>query len=896
MNPSQSAFFCRTKNVSTWIQKYSYKPASHHFGKILSPSGVLPDDFLLQPWMVALMRKLPTVAASRILASGLCLLIAGCQTPMFSDGLFSSLSPKKTLTTQKSPSTNQNISATKPRIGGRGWRNASPRKAQQETQAQVAKLNNVGRLREFLAKGNDAMQKGLYDDARIQYETVLSIEPHHATAHHMLGRISDMSKNFGEAERHYLAALGANREDGYLLSDLGYSYLQQGRLDEAKQYLTQAITREPDLAIAKVNLAAVYAHGGDQRGALAWLRQVGTEEQAQETLASIVSKPAPWVLNGSAEALANSADDYTINNDGKVLDANGQPLTTFAEVQQAMEAIRQKQQRARLAEKQREEFLLDRQMQNALAEQRGSANRNSRLSNDANLNQQMRAIEQTSGTGQRRNLNSRPIYVGPPAQGNNQAQANGQAQGSTQQFPSGQVAGQQDPYAHLLNPAGPTSVPQQTQFSNQQVPQGQPSVQGSTVPPQFPGSAYGQEQPSNAQTMSQQPQQQYADPRMTPGLQTGYQTGGNNPQAFSQPAPLQQVPQQRPQLQSAPNSAPQYVAPPNTIPRDQLGNPIQSYPPGSRGWNAQPGNAQPIQGSSAPNPNFYGQNSGWPRQLPNGGNLNGTGQPAPLNQVNQANQVQPANRLGVPQINQPIQQLGFNQQQPMARIDRGQRIPQYTEADRQAMQLGMAAGFGALSPVSSGQPQSSISNQQPVNGLGQNSRGGGIPNYNGGPQQPASVAPANSGFDYGQPPSQFSGQNQQQPNQSFPGGVPANSSRIPGQVNNLQAPVRHIHGQTIAEQVGQDPQTAQSWMQMPTSQADVTMPVAFSSSTQPTHQQSQNWQHQNDGNQPWQNETFASPTTQPGFTQPHTTNPYLRQPDNDSSQQGGDQGVSTVSW
>lgn len=847
------------------------------------------------------MRKLPTVAASRILASGLCLLLAGCQTPMFSDGLFSSLSPKKTLTTQKSPSTNQNISATKPRIGGRGWRNASPRKAQQETQAQVAKLNNVGRLREFLAKGNDAMQKGLYDDARIQYETVLSIEPHHATAHHMLGRISDMSKKFGEAERHYLAALGANREDGYLLSDLGYSYFLQGRLDEAKQYLTQAITREPNLDKAKVNLAAVYAHGGDQRGALAWLRQVGTEEQAQETLASIVSKPAPWVLNGSATTLTEAGP--TINSDGAVIGMDGRQLETWQDVRAEMARLREQELTRRKAEAQRDQFLEDQRIKHAMG-QYGGLNARQGTNSDSDLNRQMRDIEQASGTGQRRNLNSRPIYVGPPAQGNNQAQANGQTQGNTQpqsnattppqapyhlqgnpqQFPSGQVTGQQDPYAHLLNPAGPTSVPQQTQFSNQQVPQTQPSAQGSTVPPQFPGSAYGQQQTPNALTVPQQlppQQQQYPNLGMTPGSQSGFQSGGNNPQTFPQTAPLQQVPQQRPQLQYAPNSAPQYVAPPNTIPRDQLGNPIQSYPPGSPGWNAQPGNAQPVQGSSAPNPNFYGQNSGRPGQLPNGGNLKGTGQPAPLNQVNQTNQVQ---------------QLGFNQQQPMARIDRGQRIPQYTEADRQAMQLGMAAGFGALSPVSSGQPQSSTSNQQPVNGLDQNSRGGGIPNYNGGPQQPASVAPANSGFDYGQPPSQFSGQNQQQPNQSFPGGVPANSSRIPGQVNNLQAPVRHIHGQTIAEQVGQDPQTAQSWMQMPTSQADVTMPVAFSSSTQPTHQQSQNWQHQNDGNQPWQNETFASPTTQPGFTQPHTTNPYLRQPDNDSSQQGGDQGVSTVSW
>lgn len=906
------------------------------------------------------MRKLPA-----FVAPSLCLILAGCQTPLFNDGLFSSLSPNKTLTTQKaSLDTSQSVSATKPRIGGRGWRNATTREAQQQAQAPAIGINNVGRLREFLAKGNDAMQRGLIDDARIQYETVLSLEPHHATAHHMLGRISDMSRRFDEAERHYLEALSANREDGYLLSDLGFSYLQQGRLDEARQYLTQAITREPDLAIAKVNLAAVYAYGGDQRGALAWLRQVGSEQQAQETLAGITSKPAPWIMNGSAEAMASNQENYTINKDGQVLDANGNLLNSFADVKKSMGDIREQQLRARMAKEQREAFQEEQRINQAMA-QAGRFNVRGGASNgDANLNNQMQAIEQASGANRQRGLNSRPIYIGPAEQNGSQSQGNVQgqqqpqnnggsvrqqdwnSQGQVQQFQpgsqQGQFGSQQDPYKNLLNPAGPTGFPQQG-YPNQQPPQmlhpqaqqGQPGLQGSTVPPQFPGSPSGQTQPPNTLNVPQQlPQQQYQDPRLLPGFQNGSQPGypqQTQPQQ-GQPLGLGQVPPGNPALL---NREQLQQSPANAVPRDQYGNPIQSQTPSNPAWNGQPGNIPPTQGSSAPNPGFYGQSNNQlnggpqagayagrlaplyqqppagltaqPGQYQNGNAYYSAGQSA-AGQSAPGNQVQSANGWNVPQ-RQPIQQLGFDDQRPMARIDRGQRIQQYSAADRQAMQLGMAAGAGALSPIdtpSSQTPQSGQQFQQGQQFQSGQQFGNGTPQPNAfpnnavpnnGPQRPAAVAPTNSGFSYEQSGQrmqrgQFPEQNQQLPDRGYPGAVPANSGQLPGQAN-FQAPIRQTHGQTIADQIGQDPQTAQQWLKMPTSQADVTMPVAFSNSTQLAEQQSQNWQQPNLANQSWNDGVLTSPTSRPEFGQPHMTNPHLR-PANSQTEQGP--AAQTASW
>jgi hypothetical protein len=210
----------------------------------------------------------------------------------------------------------------------------------------------------------------------------------------------------------------------------------------------------------------------------------------------------------------------------------------------------------------------------------------------------------------------------------------------------------------------------------------------------------------------------------------------------------------------------------------------------------------------------------------------------------------------------------------------------------------MAAGSGALSPVDTTPnqtPQSGQQGQRFGNGTPQNNV---VPNN--GPQRPAAVAPTNSGFSYEQSgqrmqPGQFLEQNQQQPDRGYLGAVPANSGQLPGQAN-FQAPTRQIHGQSVADQIGQDPQTTQRWLRMPTSQADVTMPVAFSSSTQMTQQQSQNWQQPNLANQSWNDGILASPTTRPEFGQPHMTNPHLRPANSQPELRPTGPSVQTASW
>lgn len=910
--------------------------------------------------------------------------LAGCQTPLFSDGLPGSLFAGNSRKDNAETETRQTAASSKPQLGGRGWRNAASRAAEQESNAQITSLNNVERLREFLAKGNAAMQSGQYDNARIQYETILSLEPQHATAHHMLGRINDMARKFDAAERHYLAALSSNREDGYLLSDLGYSYLQQGRLDEARQYLTQAITREPDLAVAKVNLAAVYAYNGDQRGALAWLREVGSEQQAQETLASITSKPAPWVLNGASGTIASAADKYSINKDGQVLDANGQPLTTWEEVQAAMKEIRQQGSQARRIEQQLQEFQERERINRAMAQQ-SEYDRNSSNSDDASLNRRMQAISQASGSRSQDQLNSRPIYIGPPESNQSSQQPgpiafNGAptqaGNGAVNQWPSNAQqhafpnasgvsspapASQHDPYSGLLNPAGPTGFTQPSEFSHQQVPTTQPHTSGSTVPPQFPGT-----QALPAQTG------QYAsssDPRLTghqsphvgaphagglyginagPGASTNsgqngavpnWNGAGSGRPLHNQHTTTMQTPspnstgaapgfnphaQQYSTNGAMPVTGAAQQPAANQLPVDQYGNPIQQPVPGTPGWNAPPSGQFPNQRSTAPNPNYFGQGAAPGNVTPQAGSFTSSPQHNAAGQyssgqsgqypVGNSHYQQHSHVSGhSPQIDSPysgganagqqqIQQLSFNDQAPMAQIDRGQTFNQYSEADRQATRLGMAAGFGPLAPITTETTQTARSSR-PLPDQVQSNYAPQSPapqNYwppENARQEPATSAPANArpSSPVNQP-GQFRQQPSSVPNQEFPGAVPATSRQLPGQ-SQFQGSNQSVSGPSMAGQTGgQDPQTAQSWLRMPPSQADVTMPAAFTSTTQPIQQQSQNYQRPDVTNQAWQNGALASPTMRPEFGQPHMTEPFLRTPEAQNGQPGNTQSVQTASW
>lgn len=213
------------------------------------------------------------------LLASVCLVLSGCQYPLFSDGVgFPWRRGGADSTTDQRP---DNRSRT---------RESAIRQVSGEVDATS---NRQQRVFQLLSQGNQELSGGRLLDAKLYFEQALDADPTNFHAHHMLARIGDQSQNYEYAEGHYLAALSASPGDPNLLSDMGYSYLLQGEFGYANTYLRRAVTAKPDHVMARRNLAALAAYQGDNATALAWLRQVGTEEQAQSTLRELVTNRPP---------------------------------------------------------------------------------------------------------------------------------------------------------------------------------------------------------------------------------------------------------------------------------------------------------------------------------------------------------------------------------------------------------------------------------------------------------------------------------------------------------------------------------------------------------------------------------------------------------------------------
>lgn len=209
------------------------------------------------------------------LLAGLPLLFAGCQFPLFRDRISSITSRKD------SPTKIEQV---------QDERNRQIRPVSAEVPVETSAQQQIYQL---LSRGNLELSSGRLPDAQIYFRQALDIDPTNFHAHHMLGRIGDQTQQFEEAEGHYLAALSSNPGDPNLLSDMGYSYLLQGAYSYANTYLRRALNSRPDHVMARRNLAALSAYQGDYQTALAWLRQVGTEQQAQSTLRELVANRPP---------------------------------------------------------------------------------------------------------------------------------------------------------------------------------------------------------------------------------------------------------------------------------------------------------------------------------------------------------------------------------------------------------------------------------------------------------------------------------------------------------------------------------------------------------------------------------------------------------------------------
>lgn len=131
--------------------------------------------------------------------------------------------------------------------------------------------------------------------AERDYRRVLEREPDNVVANHRLAVLADRKQDFATAEAHYLAALRHDRNNADLLSDMGYSYLLQGRRQESERYLLAATRLNPKHDKALHNLSLLYAMLGDYDRSLAALSRAVGESQARIKIAELFPNGRPEV-------------------------------------------------------------------------------------------------------------------------------------------------------------------------------------------------------------------------------------------------------------------------------------------------------------------------------------------------------------------------------------------------------------------------------------------------------------------------------------------------------------------------------------------------------------------------------------------------------------------------
>jgi tetratricopeptide (TPR) repeat protein len=125
-----------------------------------------------------------------------------------------------------------------------------------------------------LAKAGDS---GPTDDAKVEFEKELQVDPTNAAAEFILGELARRAANWDEAIKHFSRAtsLDAGFSEAYLA--LGMSLGASGKYADAVKPLTAYTKMEPGDPAGHYQLAQAYSHTGDKAGAT---RELELQRQA----------------------------------------------------------------------------------------------------------------------------------------------------------------------------------------------------------------------------------------------------------------------------------------------------------------------------------------------------------------------------------------------------------------------------------------------------------------------------------------------------------------------------------------------------------------------------------------------------------------------------------------
>jgi Flp pilus assembly protein TadD len=223
-----------------------------------------------------------------------CALTAGCQGPPFEhvDGA------STTFNANHIPTVDGQASAAA--SGSHAETSATAAGDSAKLPPQSSAVGNDALIVENLNLGHREAALNRLDQAEVYYRRVLEIQPNNATANHRLAVIADKNRDFARAEHYYLTALRRDARDPDLLSDLGYSYLLQGRREDSERCLLAATRLDPSHPKALHNLSLLYAMSGDYDRSFDALRRAVGEDEARVKIARLFPNGRPQSAKGDA--------------------------------------------------------------------------------------------------------------------------------------------------------------------------------------------------------------------------------------------------------------------------------------------------------------------------------------------------------------------------------------------------------------------------------------------------------------------------------------------------------------------------------------------------------------------------------------------------------------------
>jgi Flp pilus assembly protein TadD len=219
--------------------------------------------------------------------------------------------------------------------------NVLPEKSIQQLNYEVPSGNQVTVNKNELAIAHSTLMQKDYSEAARLYKQLLVKDPANQMVHHRLAIISDELKDFSAAEFHYRTALLTKPNDPNLISDLGYSYLLQGKYGKSEEFLRKAIIIDPNHVRALDNLGYLYGKQSRFDMALNYFRKTGSEIKAQRKIQQVKSElgiPAsqqqPQMVNNQMAVPNLNQEELTEISPGPV-PFNSQPQQTYRKALQA---------------------------------------------------------------------------------------------------------------------------------------------------------------------------------------------------------------------------------------------------------------------------------------------------------------------------------------------------------------------------------------------------------------------------------------------------------------------------------------------------------------------------------------------------------------------------------